>query len=718
MWRFFRKMGLTNDRTPDSGRPDVEADAAAPRRPVNLRSVSIGLVGVMFICLLAPYNDFVLRNTFLVGSHLPASLLIFFLLIVLLINAPLRRWLPRYALGGHELAVALGMALVGSALPSVGLMRYLPGHLVAPFAHAAETFTHAELLRELDLPDWMWPSFASADPVERGNEPVVTDFYGRAYLESPTFRNQVAAVPWSRWIMPAVAWGIFFAALFGAAVCMSAIFRRQWVDNERLAFPLATVYLSLIEPPEKGRTLNRLLRSPVFWIACAAVFAMHGMNALSLYFPRNVPMIPLQYDLSGIFTEEPWLYTQWSFKRSTVFFTIIGIMFFVQARVAFSLWFFYLLMEVARMVMGMRKVDVNWGGVEQDQMFGALLVLGVMILWISRQHLSAVAGQMFRRPREGEPRGRYLPYAAAGWGLLGCLGIMAGWLVIAGASLSGAVVIVGLILLVYLVLTRIVAETGLLYVLLPVQLNRAWIYAGDLSGGSIGTTLRSYFFGQYFFGMLLHDTREASPVFVTHAMRVADEEAYAGVSDWRRALPFVLMVMLALMLAFAVGGASTLFIHYNYAATLDQTQETPIGEWGSYRMPRQIGLEGTQQFVPPRTGPIEPHNRVGHMVSGAGITGFLSVMNLRFAAWPLHPVGFLLANTWGIRQIWFSILLGWLAKSLIIRYGGAGLFGACRPFFLGLIFGEAAAIAFWLSASIILNAMGYEYRAVFMLPSV
>jgi hypothetical protein len=239
-----------------------------------------------------------------------------------------------------------------------------------------------------------------------------------------------------------------------------------------------------------------------------------------------------------------------------------------------------------------------------------------------------------------------------------------------------------------------------------------------VSGGAIGTTLRSHFFGQYFFGMLLHDTREASPVFITHALRVADEQAYTGVTDWRRAAPFVLLLMLALMLAFLVGGASTLFAHYNYATSLDQTQETPIGSWGSYRMPLEIGLAGTQQYVPPRTGPAEPHSRMGHMLGGAGITGFLSVMNLRIAAWPLHPVGFLLASTWGIRRIWFSILLGWLAKSLIIRYGGSGLFAACRPLFLGMIFGEASAIAFWLSVSMILSALGYEYHAVFMLPSV
>src|SRR5690606_5276119 len=127
------------------------------RRSVSGRSVALGLAGVLLICALTPFNNYVLRNTDLVGNHLPASLLIFFLLFVLLINALLLRWWPRQALSGGELAVALGMTLVGCALPSVGLMRYLPGHLVAAFGHAAIHHESAELLRQLNLPDWLWP---------------------------------------------------------------------------------------------------------------------------------------------------------------------------------------------------------------------------------------------------------------------------------------------------------------------------------------------------------------------------------------------------------------------------------------------------------------------------------------------------------------------------------------------------------------------------------
>jgi len=683
------------------------------RRSVSGRSVALGLAGVLLICALTPFNNYVLRNTDLVGNHLPASLLIFFLLFVLLINALLLRWWPRQALSGGELAVALGMTLVGCALPSVGLMRYLPGHLVAPFGHAAIHHESAELLRQLNLPDWLWPTMQADDPAERGLEPVVRDFSGRIAVYPDTFVNRLRAVPWGAWVRPALPWGIFLAALYGAVLCMSVIFRRQWVDNERLPFPLASVYLALIEPPPRGRVLNTMLASRAFWIAFAAVFVIHGLRALHVYWPQYWPELPLQFDLSSILADAPFNAAQGEFKRQQIYFTVIGLMFFVQTRIAFSLWFFFVLMQVVRMGYGTYHAEFT-GAMEEDQRFGAVLAIAIVTLWIARHQLALVARQMFGRGRAEEPVGRYLPYWLAGWGLVACVIVLIGWLVAAGASVMGAVVLVGVIGMVYFVLARVVAETGLLYVLLPVVPTRAWLYAGELAGAR--TTLGSIFFSNYLFGMLLHDTREASPVFMTHALRVADEQAYSGHRTWRSAVAFTGCLVLALVVAVVVSGASTLYAHYSYASSVDQAQEQPIGSWGSWSMPRAFALDDTAQYMPPRDGPVERHSRMGHFGTGVGMTGLLAFFNLRFAAWPLHPVGYLLAMSWGTRQIWFSIFLGWLAKSLIVNYGGPRLLAASRPVLLGLIFGEAAAVAFWLTVSLLLHAMGEPYHAIWVLP--
>ncbi len=227
------------------------------RKPVNWRSILLGLCGVVFINALTPFNNHALMNTDLVGNYLPTGLLLFFMVFLLAVNAPLAKWSPRKAFTQAEMAVALGMTLVGCALPFVGLMRYLPGHLTGLFLFASQRPEYAEVLRNSHLASWLFPTMSSTDIVARGTDPVVRDYAGRALAESDTFWAHLMAVPWRAWLTPFISWGVFLVGLFGSVICMMVVFRRQWVENERLQFPLATVYMSLIEPPQPGHFSGR-----------------------------------------------------------------------------------------------------------------------------------------------------------------------------------------------------------------------------------------------------------------------------------------------------------------------------------------------------------------------------------------------------------------------------------------------------------------------------
>ena len=66
--------------------------AAPGRDPVNLRSVLLGLFGVIAINAITPFNNHALANACLIRSYLPTGLLLFLMLFVLLINAPLHRF--------------------------------------------------------------------------------------------------------------------------------------------------------------------------------------------------------------------------------------------------------------------------------------------------------------------------------------------------------------------------------------------------------------------------------------------------------------------------------------------------------------------------------------------------------------------------------------------------------------------------------------------------
>ena len=46
--------------------------------------------------------------------------------------------------------------------------------------------------------------------------------------------------------------------------------------------------------------------------------------------------------------------------------------------------------------------------------------------------------------------------------------------------------------------------------------------------------------------------------------------------------------------------------------------------------------------------------------------------------------------------MWFSVFIAWAIKSTVLKYGGLGFFERLKPFFLGLILGEAVVAGFWV----------------------
>jgi hypothetical protein len=81
---------------------------------------------------------------------------------------------------------------------------------------------------------------------------------------------------------------------------------------------------------------------------------------------------------------------------------------------------------------------------------------------------------------------------------------------------------------------------------------------------------------------------------------------------------------------------------------------------------------------------------------GAALTYGMMIARSRLVWFPLHPIGFLISQTYPLNMIWFSIFLGWLAKIMISRYGGTETYRKTTPLFLGLALGDVAMMLFWL----------------------
>ena len=78
---------------------------------------------------------------------------------------------------------------------------------------------------------------------------------------------------------------------------------------------------------------------------------------------------------------------------------------------------------------------------------------------------------------------------------------------------------------------------------------------------------------------------------------------------------------------------------------------------------------------------------------------------------PCIPLGFVIGVGWLTGQIWFSVLVAWLLKLVILRYGGIQLFNGLKPFFLGMILGECATSGLWLLIDVATDTVGNHLTA-------
>ncbi len=384
---------------------------------ITWRAVVIGILGAIFIAAFTPYNDYVLNNTPFIGSHFPVGVTALVLLLVLAVN-PILGWMkPGAVLRSGELILIWSLWLIVAALPSSGLMRQLIPMLVMPVYLIPRHPEFQEFLTR--LPSWLFPS---TDPA---NHAVVTTFAVGAEL------GESVKVPWLQWLIPCVAWGSFYLPLFVGCCLLSVLLAPQWIRNERLQFPLATVMLELVDDPPPGRRLNRLLGDRRLWMAVLLVGLIHSINGLNAYFPK-VPAVPLQYNLAEIFTEDVWVHFGWWVKRSQVIFTMVGITFLMAREVSVSLWTMCLGYTVVLALMQHRGVD-PWEAM-RSQNYGAYMAMGIFVLFVARRHLwRCVRAAVGNAPPDLEDPPGMMRFAVIG--LVLCLGVCVAWLCVIGQAL-------------------------------------------------------------------------------------------------------------------------------------------------------------------------------------------------------------------------------------------------------------------------------------------
>jgi hypothetical protein len=147
-----------------------------------------------------------------------------------------------------------------------------------------------------------------------------------------------------------------------------------------------------------------------------------------------------------------------------------------------------------------------------------------------------------------------------------------------------------------------------------------------------------------------------------------------------------LALFIAVALGWCVGWYNHLTPYYEHGA-----QQLRGGIWGEWISRPEYQAAATY----PHTPRLPEEARVAATGVGAGVTVVLSLLRLRFAGFPLHPLGYAISCSYG-SLAWGPFLMVWVLKSLALRYGGMAFYRRTIPFFLGLALGHfAVAGIFW-----------------------
>ncbi|HXG23150.1 MAG TPA: DUF6785 family protein, partial [Chthonomonadales bacterium] len=146
--------------------------------------------------------------------------------------------------------------------------------------------------------------------------------------------------------------------------------------------------------------------------------------------------------------------------------------------------------------------------------------------------------------------------------------------------------------------------------------------------------------------------------------------------------------------------------------------------WAYLNTAYQNGAATARVEMWPRSFPNENYSRVDGWFQTPGVTntpalraavgGFAFALLLdglrRKLAWfPLHPLAYAVANSWGMTQLWLPILIGYVLKAIITHYGGLLLYRQAVPFFLGLILGEMIVGCLWTLYGITFGIRAYDF---------
>ncbi|MBM3237118.1 hypothetical protein FJZ31_12570 [Candidatus Poribacteria bacterium] len=627
---------------------------------ISKKALIIGIFFVVAICFIVSYAELVITYIQIGFLQLPPAVIgVFFFLVVA--SRLLKKLSPRLGLKQQELMMIYCMMLIASMISSRGMMEKLIPALVAVNYYANEPNGWANLFFP-NIKNWLVPF----DPAKKTGQPIAVAFYEQLDPNDP--------LPFAPWVTPLLVWGVLILLIFFGFLCLASILRKQWVDNEKLTFPLVQLPLEFVRDEATGG----FFKNPLMWLGFALPTLIFTLNGLHGIYPA-VPWFSLQHNLNQFFTERP--FNAMYYTPAFISFAAVGFFYLLPTQLLFSLWAFFLftrLQDILAAVFGLRvsgmplyptRLYIGY------QIAGAYLVLVIYFIYVSIPHLKQVLKRVFTQESMSDSE-ELLPYRVAFWGLILSFLLSVLWCYYSGLTLWFAffelLIYIGFVAV---VMARSTAESGLL--MTETSFRPIDLYVMVEQKAALGPS--SLTFLSFFDAIFTRDQRGLILTGFLDGLKIAD-----GVEMKRRHL--LVFFFVAIILALVCSAIIHLWLPYRHGANYMYSyvySGNPLWAFSDHA-PALEGFSTETSWV-----------ALTFFVIGIIFTAFLACMRTLYWWWPFHPLGYALSASWTMIVFWFPVFLAWLVKYPLMRYGGVRLYLKIRPFFLGMIFGEFSMAVIW-----------------------
>ena len=361
-------------------------------------------------------------------------------------------------------------------------------------------------------------------------------------------------VPWQAWLGPLMSWLPLIIALHVGTLSLMVVLRRQWVERERLIYPLVQVPLAMIQDDERGSLIKPFFRSGVMWTGFSVTFLIGAMKGLHTYYPF-MPSVDLGTSLPLF--QGVAIHTEISFAT-------VGFFILIHREIAFSLWVFSLLNIIQKGLYGV--FGIGWAQEPAlsvwsynipdlvHQSMGGMIVLVLGGFWVGRDHLGQVLRKALGRADQVDDSDEIISYRGAVVGLVGSSLILVLWLWLSGIPLLATLTFLFFVLVVFVSLTRTATEGGVAVIYPP-------LVPPDAAMSAIGTAP----FGTQGLVSLLF-TRIWANDILNYAMPHCANGLKLGEEIGQRRRWLFAVMLLAIFFGLAGGLWALLHLAYEYGA--------------------------------------------------------------------------------------------------------------------------------------------------------